>query len=133
MSGIEAIALALGLFPLVLDGVTNYASVAGKVKQMRNHKNTLNELKRELEMEGAIFENTWNTLRIRSGVKVELNMDPSKETLEAVLSCLPPRAVNSFLNGCQELSEILKKLNTNFEKYEQNVVGIDYVLTWLYH
>lgn len=133
MSGFEVAGLTLALFSLVLEGVTNYSSVAEKVKQMKDHRGTLNEFLRELEMERTVFDNIWYTLRIRSGVKVEPNVDPSPEILEAVLSCLPQRSIKSFLSGCQELITILKELKTKFEKYERNLVGKDYVLIWLYH
>ena len=133
MSGFEVAGITLALFSLVVDGVTNYTSVAEKIKQMKDHKGILIEFRRELEMERTIFDNLWYTLSIRSRVDVKPNVDPPPEILKAVLSCLPPRAINSFLNGCQELIKILSELKAKFKKYEQDLVGINYVLTWLYH
>ena len=138
LQGLNAVVAALKLFPHVLGVVTNiagatYASATEKGKQMGDHKGTLDDFKRELEMERMIFENTWDTLRIRSGVNVEPNVDPSPEIVQAISSCLLPHAVNTFFNDCQELTTVLTGLKTKLEIYEQDLVGIDYVLIWLYH
>ena len=121
-TGFEVAGLALGLFPLVLDGVTIYLNSTEKVTEIIRHKRTLNKFMRELEMEKSVFDNIWYILGNRAGVPIEPNVNPSLEILEKVLSCLSPYAVNSFLRGCQELVTILKDLKEKLQKYAQEVV-----------
>ena len=124
VTGIEAAGLALGLFPLVLEGITIYISSAEKVAEIIRHKRTLNKFRRELEMEKSIFDNTWYILGSRAGVPIKPNVDLPPEILEEVLSCLPPCAVDSFANGCQELITILSGLMGKLGKYEEDMVCI---------
>ena len=131
VTGIEAAGLALGLFPLVVEGVKFYISSAKKFKELKNHKRTLDKFRRELKMEKSKFDNIWYTLVSRAGVRIEPNMEFPPETVEEVLSCLPQYAVGSFVNGCQELKKILRKLAKKFRKYKQNKVGIDCILAGL--
>ena len=131
VTGIEAAGLALGLFPLVIEGIKFYISSAEKFKEMKHHKRTLDKFRRELVMEKSKFDNIWYTLVSRAGVRMEPNMEFPPETVEEVLSCLPQYAVGSFINGCQELNTILEKLAEKFQKYEQNKVGIDCILAGL--
>ena len=67
-TGFEVIGVALGLFPLVIEGVKFYISSAGKFKEMKHHKRTLDKFRRELVMEKSIFDNIWGTLVGRAGV-----------------------------------------------------------------
>ena len=131
VTGIEAAGLALGLFPLVIEGIKFYISSAEKFKEMKHHKRTLDKFRREVVMEKSKFDNTWYTLVSRAGVCIEPNMEFPPETVKEVLSCLPQYAVESFIDGCQELSTILGKLREIFQKYEQNKVGIDCILAGL--
>ena len=124
VTGIEAAGLALGLFPVVLEGITFYISTIEKSIEIIRHKRTLKKFRRELVMEKSIFDNTWYILRSRSGVTFEPNVDPSPETLEAVLSCLPPCAVGSFIDGCLELITILNELTEKLQRYTQEMVDI---------
>lgn len=130
VTGIEAAGVALGLFPLVIEGIKFYVSFAKQLKQMKHHKHTLQKFRRDLIMEKTKFNNTWYTLVGRAGEHIELNTKPSSKTIESVLSCLPKYAVRSFVDGCQELNTILEKLIEKFIKYEQSV-GLDYILAGL--
>ena len=130
-TGFEVIGVALGLFPLVIEGVKFYISSAGKFKEMKHHKRTLDKFRRELVMEKSIFDNIWGTLVGRAGVPIEPDTKISPEIIGRVLSCLPPYTVESFVNGCQELNTILEELQEKFQKYEQDRVTIDYILARL--
>lgn len=119
VTGIEAAGLVLGLFPLVIEGIEFYINSTETVKEIMRHKRTLNEFMRELEIEKCIFDNTYYTLEGRAG----------GSNTEGVLPYLPP----CFDDGCQELNTILRNLMENFQKYEQDIVGIDYILARLCH
>ena len=54
VTGIEAAGLALGLFPIVLEGITFYISSAGKVIELIRHKHTLDRFMTDLEVEKEI-------------------------------------------------------------------------------
>lgn len=126
ITGIEAAGLVLGLFPIVIEGVQFYTSSAEKFKETRQHKHTLDEFRRELEMEESIFDNIWGTLMSRTGVLGQPNMN-------GVFSCLPPYAKKSFINGCQELNTILNELSEKFQRYEQDRQGMGYILAMLHY
>ena len=126
VTGIEAAGLALGIFPLVIEGIKFYINFAKKAKQLKHHKHTLDKFRREIVMEKSKFDNTWCTLASRAGVYIEPNMKPPLTTTERVLSCLPEHAVESFIGGCQELNTIMGQLREKFRKYEQNSVGMGY-------
>lgn len=118
VTGIEITGVALGLFPLLIEGIDVYISSAEKVKEIMRHKRTLSTFKRELEMEKSVFYNTWYTLGNRAGDGV---LD-----LEGILSCLPSYSADSFNKGYQELNTILGELVERFQKYEQDKVGTIY-------
>lgn len=124
----EAAGLALGLFPLVMKGITLYISSTEEVIEMVDHKPTLDKFKRELGVEKSIYDNIWYELGDRTGVFVEPNnVEPSPETIKEALSCLRPHSVRSFRDACSELDTILRELTEKFQKYEQNLVGMDYI------
>ena len=125
VTGIEAAGLALGLFPIVLEGVTFYISSAGKVIELIRHKHTLDRFMTDLEVEKAIYDNTWRKLGSRVDMEIEPNVVTPRETINQVLSCLNGDTRKSFVNLCKELDEILIQLINKFEKYEENVVGMD--------
>lgn len=125
VTGIEAAGLALGLFPIVLEGITFYISSAGKVIELIRHKRTLDRFMTTLEVEKVIYDNIWRELGSRVDMEIEPNMVTPPETINKVLSCLNPDTRKSFVNSCKELDEILIKLKNKFEKYEENVVGMD--------
>ena len=127
------VGLALGLFPLVMQGIETYISSAAKVEEMIHHRQTLGEFRRELEMEKTIFNNLWYMLGDRAGVPVEPNEELTSATIEDVLSCLHPSSKKCFTDDSQELDSILRELTKKFKKYQENVVGMDYFLVWLYH
>lgn len=131
-TGFEAAGIALALFPIVLELVRMYLSSIQTISELIRHKRTINTFKRELDMEKSIFENTWYTLRNRAGVLVEPNVG-SPKICEAVLSCLPPCAVNSFLSGCQELATIMEELKKRLESYTRDVVGLITFIAQLYN
>lgn len=118
VTGIEAAGLVFGLFPLVIEGIGFYISSAEKVKEMMRHKHTLDKFRRDLETEKCLFDNIYHILESRAG-----------GSNTGVLPYLPP----CFDDGCQELNTILRTLMENFQKYEQDVVGIDYILARLCH
>ena len=124
VTGIEVAGVAFGLFPIVIEGIECYISSAEKVKEMLHHRRTLDEFRRELEMEKSIFDNIRCTLEDRAGVLIEPNMEFPQKIMEEVLSCLPQSAVASFVNGCQELNTILRELTERFQKFEQDMVGV---------
>lgn len=130
---LEATGLALGLFPIVLEGITMYINSAEKVIEMIRHKRTLERFRRDLEVENIIYDNIWCTLGSRAGVPVEPNMKLSTTTITEVLSCLHQDARKSFVNSCEELVSILKELETKFQKYAQNLVSKNNFLAGLYH
>ena len=119
VTGIEAAGLALGLFPLVIEGVKFYVSFTKRFTEMIDHKHTLDTFRRELVMEKSLFGNTWYTLMIRAGVHIDPSTKSPTKTTERVLSCLPAYAVGSFVDSCQELNTILRDLEDKFQKYEQ--------------
>lgn len=123
-TGFEAAGLVLGLFPILIEGVTMYMSSIEKAKGMIRHRRTLKRFKRDLEMEKSVFDNIWIILLDRAGISGEPDIDPSPEITEAVLSCLPACTVKSFLNGCQELITMLNEMNEKLQNYEQEVVGM---------
>ena len=129
----EAAGLALGLFPIVLEGIAMYINSTEKIIEMIRHKRTLERFKRDLEVENIIYDNIWCTLGGRAGVPVEPNKKLSTTTITEVLSCLHPDARKSFVNSCEELVSILRELGTKFQKYAQNLVSIDYFFARLYH
>ena len=120
----DAVGVALGLFPLLIEGIKFYISSAEKFKETKHHKSTLDKFRRELMMEKNKFDNIWYTLVNKVGVLIEPNMEFSKEVMDEVLSGLPPYAVESFVNGFQELAAILRQLMERFEKHEQTRVGM---------
>lgn len=123
VTGIEAAGLALGLFPLVIEGIKFYISSAEKFKEIKHHKRTLEKFKRELEMEKSKFHNIWYTLVSKAGVLTRPNMEFSSEIMEEVLPCLPRYAVESLVNGFQEWHTILDELMEKFKEYNQDEVG----------
>ena len=128
VTGIEAAGLALGLFPIVIEAIKLCISSAEEFEETRHHKRTLNKFRRELLMEQTIFANTWYKLVGRAGVNIEDDTEFRPEIVEKVLSWLPSYAVESFVNGFQELSTILGELTEKFKKYEKDKVCIDYIL-----
>lgn len=133
VTGIEAAGLALGLFPLVIEGIDFYIIFAQKFKETRHYKHTLNKFRIDVKMEISKFNNMWYTLMCRARVPIKPNMEFSPEIMGGVLSCLPPWAIESFVNGYQELHTILKELKEKFYKYEQDKVNIDYIQARLFH
>ena len=125
VTGIEAAGVALGLFPLVIEGIKFYISSAEKFKEMKHYKRTLDKFRRELVMEKSKFDNILCALVSRAGVLIEPNMEFSPEIMEEVISCLPLYAVKSFVNGCQDLNSILRELTEKFREYEQDRVCMD--------
>lgn len=95
---------------------------------MKHYKRTLDKFRRELLMEKTKFENTWYILVRKAGVPTEPNMEFSPKIMEEVLSWLPKYAVESFINGFQELHAILRELMEKFQKHEQDKVSKDYTL-----
>lgn len=130
VTGVEAAGLALGIFPLVIEGIDSYIDFAKKVKQMKHHKRTLEQFRRELKMEKGKFKNTWFTLAGRTGVDIEPNMQPPPIAMTKLLSCLPAYAVVSFTDTCQEFDTIIKELRDKFQKYNDSV-GMDQILAKL--
>jgi len=59
VTGIEAAGLALAIFPLVVKG---YQEGASMLKVAKNHKRVLRRLVRTLAMENILFENTCRSL-----------------------------------------------------------------------
>ena len=133
VTGIQATGVALGLFPLVIEGIKFYINSAERFKEMKHYKRTLDRFRRELLMEKTKFDNTWYTLVSKAGGLNEPDMEFSPETMEEVLSWLPKYAVESFIDGFQELHAILRELMERFQKHEQNKVGGDYTLVDRYH
>ena len=131
----EAAGLALGILPLLIEGVTIYMSSTEKVIEMIRHKRTLNMFRRELETEKSIFNNMLYKISCTAGVTVEANVGFSPEILKEVLSCLHLHsdAVKSFGDCCQELNTILKELMQKFETYDEDRVGIIALVARLYH
>ena len=125
VTGIEAAGLALGLFPIVLEGITFYISAAGKVIELIRHKRTLDQFMTDLEVEKAIYDNIWRTLGSRVDMEIEPSVETPRETINKVLSCLNLDTQKSFVNSCKELDGILIKLRNKFQKYEQNIDGMD--------
>ena len=132
-TGFEAAGLALGLFPLVIEGIEIYISSAAKIIEIMHHRRTLDEFRRELGIEKGIFDNIWYTLATRADVNIVPNVELSSETMKEVLSFLNPDAVKHFVDACQELGTILGELAKKFQKYEQNLVGLEYNLARLYY
>lgn len=128
VTGIEAAGLALGLFPVVIEAIKLYMSSAEKFREMKHHKHTLAKFRRELVMEKTKLDNIWYTLVSKAGVLIEPNMEFSPEIMKEVLSWLPPYAVESVVNSFQELNTILGELTEKFRKYEQDQVGLGYIL-----
>lgn len=131
VTGIEAAGLALGLFPIVMEAIKLCISLAEEFEETKHHNRTLNKFRRELQMEQSILINTWCKLVEQAGVTVENNREFSPEIVKEVLAWLPPYAVESFVNGFQDLSTILGELTEKFKKYEQDkvcTVYIDYIL-----
>lgn len=124
ITGIEAAGIALGLFPIVLEALKFYTTSADTVKEMKRHKRTLDQFRRDINMEKCKFENTWYALVVRAGL--DLNMvgkQPWEAHLEATLiSSLPAGAASSFVDGCQDLNAILEELAQKFVKYEKDMV-----------
>ena len=131
VTGIEAAGLALGIFPLVIEGIKFYISFAKKVKQMKHYKRTLEQFRRELVMEKSKFDNTWFTLAKRAGIDIEPNKEPPQLAMKRLLSCLPKYVVESFIDACQEFSDTLGELREMFQRYNQDSVGMDQILARL--
>lgn len=130
----EAAGLALGLFPLVMKGITLYIDSTEEIIEMVDHKPTLDKFKRELGVEKSIYDNIWYELGDRTGVFVEPNnVEPSPDIINEVLSCLRPHSIKSFRDACSELDTILRELTEKFQKYEQNLVGMDYILARVHY
>ena len=131
ITGIESAGLALGLFPLVIEGVKFYISSADTCREIMRHKRTLHDFRRELVVEKTISDNRWYILMSRAGVHFDLNIEPSPDIVERVLSCLPTPTAWAFVDRCQELNKILSSLAEKFQKYEQDTEGMDYILARL--
>jgi len=123
-TGIEAAGLALGLFPIVLEGLKFYIASADAVREMKRHKRTLDQFRRDISMEKCKFENTWYTLVGRAGMDLDmLGEQPWEAHVEAALiSSLPAGSAGSFVDGCQDLNAILEELAERFVKYEKDTV-----------
>ena len=124
-TGIEAAVITLGLFPLAIKGIEFYINFTQNFKEAKHFKRTLDNFKRDLLIEKSIFGNIWYTLVARAGILIEPKMEFSPAIMEEVLSCLPPYAIKSFINGCQELNSILSELTEKFREYEQDRVCLD--------
>ena len=133
-TGVESAGIALGLFPLVIEGIKFYISSAEKVTEMKHHKRTLDRFRRELVMEKSKLDNILYALVSRAGVPIAPDMELSPKIMEQALSSLsgqPPYIVTSFVSSCQELITILRELSEKFQKYEQNRVGMNNILVEL--
>ena len=133
VTGIEAAGLALGLFPLVIEGVKFYISFAQKFREAKHYKHTLDQFRRDLKMEGSKLKNIWYILVDRAGVLIKPNSELSPKMMEEILSCLPSWAVESVVNSLQELHTILIGLKQKFHKHAQDKVGTYYILDGLCH
>ena len=131
--GPEVTKLSFELFSNVFEGIAVYMHSAEKVKELIRYRRTLEEFRRELEVENIVYDNIWCILRSRAGVLVKTNMNPSTTVITEVLSYLQPSARQSFVNACNELVITLSGLETMFQKYGQNLVSKDYDLVRLYH
>ena len=130
-TGIEAIGIALGLFPLVIEGTKFYSSSAEKFKEMKHHKRTLDKFRRDLGMEKSKLVNILYALMSRAGVPITPGMELSPKIMKEALSHQPRYIATSFINSCQELIKILRALTAKFQKYEQDRVGMNYILAKL--
>ena len=133
ITGIEVSGLVLGLFPIVIEGIKFYISSAEDFQETVHHKFTLDVLRRELEIEESVYVNTLHKLASRAGIPITPNMVASRKIPAKVLDCLPDYAQKGFAQGCQELNTMLKQLEGKFKKYEQNQVGLNYILAKLCH
>ena len=124
MTGIEVAGLVLGLFPIVIEGLSFYCCSASTFKEMKRHKRTLAAFTREIDLEKCNFDNTMYALASLARVDVKLLGGPPWDAAveAALVSCLPPHSIASFVNGCQALSNILEVLAQKFQKYEQDQV-----------
>lgn len=120
------VGLALGLFSLVLMQITDRVQSTMKTSAPHIAKKIpdLRWFKMNFEMEEAKFKNIWYTCMSRADVPIKPNEDLSQETLEKILSCLHPSAVNNFVDGCQELIAILRKLMKKLKRYNENMVSM---------
>ena len=124
VTGIEAAGIVLGLFPIVLEGLKFYTRSADTVREMKRHKRTLDQFRRDISMEKCKFENTWYALVGRAGMDLSmLGEQPWGAYVEQTLiSCLPAGSASSFIDGCQDLNTTLEELAQRFVKYETNTV-----------
>ena len=131
VTGVETAGIALGLFPLVIEGIRFYISSAEKFREMKHHKRTLDKFRRELVMEKSKLDNTLYELVSRAGVPIAPHIELSPNIMEAALSRQPYYIVTSFVSSCQELITILSELSEKFQKYEQDRVSMNYILATL--
>ena len=123
-TGFEVAGLVLGLFPIVIEGLKSCINSADTVKEMKRYKFTLDQFRRDINMEECIFNNTWDALMIIAGMDpTTIRKQPWSAGVEnKLLSCLPSSSVESFVAGCQDLHNILAELAQKFIKYEKDKV-----------
>ena len=122
VTGIEFSGLVLGLFPIVINGITFCINSAAKFQETVHYRRTLIEFRRELALEESVYINTLSKLVSRAGVPIAPNTTSSPKITASVLGCLPAYAQRSFAEACEQLNTTLEKLEQKFKEYEQNRV-----------
>jgi hypothetical protein len=116
VTGIEAVGLALAIFPLVVQAVGCYLDGIGTIKDARNHRGTAKRLLRRLEMEQFKFEDTCgsflegldNAEKVTNLLK---GVGWDKPEFEAVLEeRLQPNEVGIFISAVEAFAEHLQEL-----------------------
>ncbi|KAI5784461.1 hypothetical protein FPQ18DRAFT_353147 [Pyronema domesticum] len=116
LTGVETVGIALALFPLLVNGVQSYLDGTRKVNDMWRWKRSLRRLRRELETECSLFENTCEHLlqQIVSEDEVYalLNGKGWEDLgfIRKLSAHMGERIAASFVSEVKELSKFLQKL-----------------------
>jgi hypothetical protein len=116
LTGVEAAGIALAIFPLLITGVQSYLDGTRKANDMWHWKRSLRRLRRELETESSLFENTCENLlkEVVSSDKLLALLDGKgwgdPDFVRRLSEHMGERIAKSFVSEVKELSKFLQKL-----------------------
>jgi len=117
MTGIEVTGIALGVFPIVVKGLSTYLDGSRKVVDLWQWESSLKSIVRELETESAIFENTSENILGGFLSADEVSSQMHGEGWDDITfqyklkERLGPKTAHAFVEGVHELKNCLLQLN----------------------
>ena len=130
VTGVEAVSLILGTFPLVVECVKFYINGVQTMRDPRHHQHVLDELVRDLEVQECRFKNICFTLFEGNVTPEELTglMRNPEEALRinqalqtTLYSCLYQHSTDPFIRTAEALKAVLGELRARFENENTKV------------